>query len=84
MLEIALAPAPVALEIIGNGRRRLLERTAQTLGHPYLPAGAAQEGRLDEIMAHDLADPKGGLPGRRGKPQCCMKARVRMIALWPQ
>ena len=48
-------PAPVALEKIQKGGRRLLERAAQVGRHPDLPAGAAQKRGLDKIMAHDLA-----------------------------
>ena len=47
------------------------------------PAGAADEGGLDEIVAEDMPA-EGRLAGKIGSPAASVKAAVRMMALWPQ
>src|SRR3546814_10745412 len=55
VLQVALAPAAVALGVVDQGRRRLLEAAAEIVRQPDLPAGAPQQRRLDEVVAEDLA-----------------------------
>ena len=55
MLEIALAPAPVAVHEVAERRRELLVTAAELGRQPHAPSGPAQEGGLDEIVAQDLA-----------------------------
>src|SRR3546814_11470113 len=38
-----------------RSRRRLLPAAAQVVGHAQLPSRAPQQGRLDEVVAEDLA-----------------------------
>src|SRR5262245_58302274 len=55
MLQIALAPAPVARGEFDEIGWRLLVGAAEAGQHVDGPAGAPNEGRFDEIMAHDMA-----------------------------
>ena len=55
VLQIALTPAPIPLGIVDEGRRDLLVAAAQLRSEPGLPARAAQQPRLDEVVAQDLA-----------------------------
>ena len=55
MLQVALTPAAVAHDRVGEGRRALLVAAAETHGHADLPAGPAHQGRLDEVVAQDMA-----------------------------
>jgi hypothetical protein len=54
MLQIPLTPTSVAFGIVYQCRRQLLVAAIQIIGEPHLPAGAAQQGGLDEIMTQDL------------------------------
>ena len=55
VLQIALAPAPVADEDVGQGRGGFFEAAIEVGIHPDAPAGPAQQGGFDEIMAQDGA-----------------------------
>src|SRR5664279_3465133 len=55
MLQIALHPAAIALEMVIDGGRWFLIAAREIRRHPDLPAGALQKSRLYEIMAHDFA-----------------------------
>ena len=55
MLEVALAPAPVAQHVVDQRRRRLLEGAPLVGQHAHRPAGTADERRLDEVVAEDEA-----------------------------
>src|SRR5262249_35920106 len=55
MLEVALAPAPVAPHLLEQRGRHLLPAAAEIVGEPERPAGASHERRLDEVVAQDLA-----------------------------
>ncbi len=55
MLQIALAPAPVARREIDQRGRAFLEAAAKRRQHVDRPAGAADQRRLDEIVAEDVA-----------------------------
>ena len=50
MLQIALAPAMVALGVVGKRRRQFLVGPADLRHQPDRPAGAGEQGGLDEIM----------------------------------
>ena len=55
VLQIALAPAPVARRQIDQRRRAFLVRAAERRQHVDRPAGAAHQRRLDEVVAEDVA-----------------------------
>ena len=55
VLEVALAPAPVALGVVDKGRRQFLEASREIRGEPQLVAGATEERGLDEVVTQDLA-----------------------------
>ena len=55
VLQIALAPALVALQFVEQRRRHFLVTARQIVGDPHAPAGAPHQRRLDEVVAHDLA-----------------------------
>ncbi len=55
MLQIALAPAPVAHREVGERGRALLVAAGKRGHHVDRPAAAPHQRRLDEIMAQDVA-----------------------------
>src|SRR5665213_1890818 len=55
VLQVALAPSPVAFEKFDQGRRRGLVTAADVGRQPEVPAGASQQRRFDKIVAHDFA-----------------------------
>src|SRR4051812_11832280 len=55
MLHVALAPAPVALELVDQRRRALFVAAGEIAGEPDFPARASHQRRFDKVMAHDLA-----------------------------
>ena len=55
VLQVALAPAAVALQLVDQMRRRLLVAALQLGQQPDFVAGAAHQRRLDEVVRHDLA-----------------------------
>ncbi len=55
MLEIALTPAPVALGVVNERGRPLLEAALEIVSQPHLPAGFAHERGLHEIVAQDAS-----------------------------
>src|SRR5262249_60422429 len=55
VLEIALAPSPVTLELVQKGRGRLLIAAIEIRRDPDLPPGAPHQRTFDEVMAQDLA-----------------------------
>ena len=83
VLQVALAPAPVAGGEIDQRGRALLVAAAELGQHVDGPAGAPHQRRLDEIVAEDVPAERR-LAGQVGRPQWSAKARVRMMALWPQ
>ena len=74
MLQVALAPAPVALRVFDHRLRGLLVAALQIVGQPDLPVRLEQQRGLDEIVAQNLAA-EGFAPGNCGRSQYCMKAR---------
>jgi formylmethanofuran dehydrogenase subunit A len=55
MLQVSLHPATIAHSVVEQVRRQLLVAAAQLGQQPAIPAAAAQESCLDEIVAQDLA-----------------------------
>ena len=55
VLQVALAPAAVALHGVQQGRRQLLVAARQVVRQPDGPAAAAQQGRFDEVVTEDVA-----------------------------
>src|SRR3546814_19025484 len=55
ILEVSQEPAAVALRVIDQGGRRFLVAAVHLVGEQHLPAGAAQQGGLDEVVTQDLA-----------------------------
>ena len=55
MLQIALAPAPVARGEIQQRRRAFLETAAERGRHVDGPAGAPHQRRFDEIVAENMS-----------------------------
>ena len=55
VLQIALAPAPVAHRVVADGGRAFLVAAAEARRHVDAPAGAPHQRRLDEIVAEDVA-----------------------------
>src|SRR6187401_2037948 len=55
MLQIALAPAPIASGKVRKGGRSFLIATTHCGRHVDRPAAAAHEGGLDEVMAQYVA-----------------------------
>ncbi len=53
MLEVALAPAPVAYRIIDQGRRIFLVAAFGQRDHMNTPAATTQQRRFDQVVAHD-------------------------------
>src|SRR5690606_4687560 len=66
VLEIALAPAAVAFEMVDQRRRGFLVGAFDVPGEPDLPAFPDHERRFDEIVAEDLAS-EGLAAGERRK-----------------
>ncbi len=58
MLQIALAPASVADRQVDERGRAFLVGAAERRHHVDRIAGAADERRLDEVMAHDMPAPR--------------------------
>ena len=54
VLEVTLEPAVVAADEVGDRRRGLFPRSVQRGGDVDGPAGAAHQGGLDDVMAHDV------------------------------
>ena len=55
MLQVALRPAPVAGDDVGQRRRLALVGAFDGRHHVHAPVGAGQQHRLDEIVALDVA-----------------------------
>ena len=53
--QVALAPPPVAFQLIDQVGRHLLVAARQIVGDPYRPAGAAHQRCFDEIVREDFA-----------------------------
>ena len=66
VLDVALRPAPVADGMVDHGRRELL---VAPLDHHHVhgPAAAAEQRRLDHVVAHDMAA-EGAAPLQLRKP----------------
>ena len=63
VLEITLAPSPVARRKIDQRRRAFFVRPAERRQHVDRVSSAAHERRLDEIVAEDMAPERG--PARK-------------------
>src|ERR1019366_5083261 len=50
VLQIALSPAAIAYRDVDQRGRGFLPRAAELRRHAYLPAGAAHQGGLDEVV----------------------------------
>ncbi len=70
VLQIALAPAPVAYGQIGQRGRALLIRTGETRHHMDLPATPPHQCRLHEVVAQDVAA-EWLAPVQRRQPGLC-------------
>jgi hypothetical protein len=55
ILQVALAPAPVALEFVEKVRWHFLVAAGQVVGDPHRPAGAPHQRGLDEVVREDFA-----------------------------
>src|SRR5258706_15835664 len=55
MLQIALAPAPIALQFVQDTWRRLFVTAGQTEGEPHFPTGSADQRGLDEIVTQNFS-----------------------------
>src|SRR5262245_50223307 len=55
VLEIALTPSPVTLELVQKGRRRLLVAAVQIRRDPDFPPGTSHQRTFDEVMAQEFA-----------------------------
>ena len=55
MLQIALTPAPVALELVQNIGRRLLVAAREIVRQPHLQSGASHQRSFDKIVAEDFS-----------------------------
>ena len=75
VLQVALAPAPVARREIDERGRALLVAAGERRQHVDGPAGAPDQRRLDEIVAQDVAA-EGRLAGEVGMPQCAREGRA--------
>ena len=53
MLQVSLTPATVADGEVDQGGWARLVRAVQIVGDPHAPAGATEQGSLDEIVAQD-------------------------------
>ena len=62
VLQVALAPAAIAFQVLDHGRRRLFVAAAEIVGEVHFVAGAAHQRGLDEIVTHrpaaDRAPPR--------------------------
>ena len=65
VLPIALAPAQIALDEIGEGRWILLEAASLLGQHPHLPAGTTHQHRLHLVVAEYA--PAEGRRARQGR-----------------
>ena len=84
VLQVALRPAPVARDDVGQRRRLALVGAFDRRHHVHAPVGAGEQHRLDEVVALDVAAERRACPGSVGRPAAEAKAAVRMMALWPQ
>src|SRR6185312_1913453 len=55
VLKISLTPAPIALQVIDQRRRRRLVTAIDVARKPHLPARAAKQRSFDEIVTHDFS-----------------------------
>ena len=53
VLEVALAPAAIALGAVDHRGRALLEAAVEIVGKPHAPAGPGHQRGLDEVVAED-------------------------------
>ncbi len=83
MLQVALAPAPVARADVDQRGGALLEAAAEHRQHGHPIAGAPDQRRLDEVVAEDVPAERGLAPEVR-QPAMRREGRVRMMALCPQ
>ena len=67
VLQVALAPAPVALGAVDQRRRPLLVAALDVVGEPHRPAGLAHERGLDEVVARGSGRRRARCPGRSGQ-----------------
>src|SRR5262245_57309729 len=77
VLKIALAPSPVALQLVQKRRRRLLVAAIKIPRDPDFPPGAPHQSALDEVMAQDFA-------AQRGAPRQSTEAAVPHEGLEPK
>ena len=84
VLEVALTPAAVALHLLEQRAGRLLPGSGQIEREPDRPARAAEQRRLDEVVAEDVAAERRLARTAAAARSSCMNGSTRMIALWPQ
>jgi hypothetical protein len=65
VLQVAVAPAAIALQLGEQVRRHLLVAAVELVGDPDLPAGAPHQRGLDEIVRHHLARERARAGQRR-------------------
>ena len=83
ILQVAEAPAQVALGEIEHGRRVLLPAAHLDRQHAHLVAGAAHQRRLDLVVAHHR--PAERRPARQHRQMALVaEGRDPDQALWPQ
>ena len=66
MLQVALAPAAIAFQMLDHGRRRLLVAAVEIVGQMHFVAGATHERGFDEIVTHRPATDRAAA-GQLGK-----------------
>ena len=83
VLQVAVAPAAVALQLVEQVRRHLLVAAVDLVGDPDLPA--ARRIRAASTKSCDMISPESGpAPGQRPERAWQDERRMRRIALWPQ
>src|SRR5690242_3345687 len=55
VLQVALAPATIAFQVLDHRRRRLFVAAAEIFRQVHLPAGATHQSGFDEIVTHRTA-----------------------------
>ena len=84
MLQVALAPAAIALDVLSQIRRQSFVTAIQIVSEPDFPSGVSHQSRFDEVVAQDSsrrAVPCRVDPEARNWPE---NGETRIIALCPQ
>jgi hypothetical protein len=55
VLQVALAPAPVTLHVLGKIRRQPFVTAIQVISKPDFPSGVSHQSRFNEVMAQHFS-----------------------------